>query len=87
MKRLQQILTGIAATSSGYTPEGCEGYERPIDNYILVTVRLDLQLVELCNSVHAFLGRTELAPDFEAELVAVRSESEERARKCLKLAV
>lgn len=73
-------------TGAPFLGKGCEGDEHALDHYILLTVRLDLLLIELCNSLHAFLGRTVLATGFdsEEELIAMRSESEQRVKKSLK---
>lgn len=78
-QRLQQLL----ASTSG-TPEGCREEERGLDDFILLAVRLDLHIIDLCNCLHAFLGRQTVV-DADEELTAMRRESEARCRKCLKL--
>ncbi|KAK4698617.1 hypothetical protein P7C70_g7656, partial [Phenoliferia sp. Uapishka_3] len=75
VQRLQHLLA-----MTGNTPEGGNGDERSLDVFILLAVRLDLQLIDLCTAMHTFLGRHPLfgVPD-------LRAESLRRIRKCLKL--
>ena len=78
IQRLQQILV----TSPAHDESA--GETRSLDALILLAVRLDLLLIDFCNTLHAFLQRTPVEPD--EGLPQMRQESEGRVRKCLKLA-
>lgn len=82
VQRLQHALVNIP-----YIPLGLEGDIWAVDHFILLGVRLDTRLVDLCNLAHGYLGRSVvggLGRDNE-ELEAMRRESDMRVRKCLKL--
>lgn len=75
------VLAGIQ-----YTPAGCEGDVRALDDFILLAVRLDMYLIDLCNSIHAFVGRAQpTTRGGERELAEMKFDSERRVRKCLRL--
>ncbi|KAK4705631.1 hypothetical protein P7C70_g576, partial [Phenoliferia sp. Uapishka_3] len=75
VQRLQHLLASTDSAS-----EGSDCDERSLDVAILLTVRLDMQLIELFASLHAFLERL---PHFG--IPDLRAESLQRIRKCLKL--
>lgn len=82
VQKLQQTLAAV-----NYVPVGCETDVEAVDDFILLAVRLDARLVDLCNSVHAFLGRPWVASGVpEGELASMRFDSDRRIRKCLRLA-
>lgn len=79
---MQKLQHALAASVD--TPAGCEGDLRALDDSILLAVVLDLQLMSLVNSIHAFIGRTEQMGGAEGE-AEMKLESELRVRKCLRL--
>lgn len=79
VQKLQSVLA-----ADDYVPVGCE---TEIDGFIVLIVRLDARLVDLCNEIHVFLARPWVASGaLQGQLASLRFDSDRRTRKGLRLA-
>ncbi|KAM0752687.1 hypothetical protein T439DRAFT_323299 [Meredithblackwellia eburnea MCA 4105] len=81
IQRLQHVLVNL-----DHFPEGLDPNDKfAVDRYVLLGVRIDSRLVDLCNLAHGFLLDRGSSILVDEELRMLLMESDMRIRKCLKL--